>query len=103
MMGTGQPTRLWLLGGRLRRLDMGALTILAFVVGAAVGYLFVTPHVLGYFGIITDAIDCGTIDDPAWSDQCSQGNAIARMLIPIIVPVVTGAILASIVRMLRGR
>lgn len=99
----GSPTRLWLPGGRLRRLDMGVLTICVFVVGAVIGHLYVTSHVLGYFGIITDVVDCGSIDDPAWSDQCGQGNAIARMLIPIIVPVLTGAILASVARMLTGR
>ena len=82
---------------------MGVLTILAFASGAVIGYLFVTSHVMGYFGIITGVVDCGSIDNPEWGDMCAQVNSTVRMLIPFIVPVVTGAVLASVVRLVPWR
>ena len=45
-----------------------------------------------------DVTDCSYVDHMMWRDRCRQGNWIVGLIAPIIALVLSGAIVAQIVK-----
>ena len=79
------------------------LPVCAFIAGAILGAIFITPYVLGYVEALAGAMPCDSAHIGESGDECEQANTLVTAIVHVMVPVFSGAILSIIVGRCTGR
>lgn len=82
---------------------MRLLPACAFIAGAILGAIFITPHVLGYVEALAGAVPCDSAHIGEWGAECEQANVLVTAIVHVMVPVFSGAILMLVAGRFTGR
>jgi len=77
---------------------MQGRTIVCIFLIIVIWVIFTNPLITLIVGAVLDVADCSYVDHMMWRDRCSQGNWIVGLIAPIIALVLSGAIVAQIVK-----